>query len=131
MSQVDESRAVAMLAALSQPTRLRIVQVIAEGTAEGTPAGEIARAVHCPASTLSFHLKELSQAGFLSAHPQGRFIRYAIVPEAFALLSAFITALAGADAAPTGKSRVARRSRPGRKARGSKPAEGQLSIFED
>ncbi len=74
-----------MLAALSQSTRLRIIRAVAAGGPEGTPAGEIARAVRCPASTLSFHLKELSQAGLLAAEPQGRFIRYSLVPAALRL----------------------------------------------
>lgn len=131
MSALEETRAVGMLAALSQPTRLRIVEVIAQGKVEGTPAGEIARAVHCPASTLSFHLKELSQAGLLSSHPQGRFIRYALVPEAFTLLGSFVTALTGADALGPVKSRSRKRAQAGRKGRGGAPAESQLSIFED
>ena len=86
------------LAALSQPTRLRIVEVVAQGGPEGTAAGRIARAVHCPASTLSFHLKELSQAGLLVAMPDGRFIRYSVKPESFADLAAFISALPGRPA---------------------------------
>ena len=90
------TRYAAMLAALSQPTRLRIVGVVAAGGADGTPAGEIARAVSCPPSTLSFHLKELTQAGLLAADPQGRFIRYSVVPAALLSLSDYVRALPGA-----------------------------------
>jgi DNA-binding transcriptional ArsR family regulator len=72
MIEDPATRYAVMLGALSQSTRLRIIEVVAKGGAEGTPAGEIARAVHCPASTLSFHLKELSQSGLLRAAPQGR-----------------------------------------------------------
>ena len=121
------------LAALSQPTRLRIVEVVANGGPEGTAAGRIARAVHCPASTLSFHLKELSQAGLLEATPDGRFIRYSVKPEGFADLAAFIAALparpakAAADETP---SRRQARQRAKRVTKDRTKQESQLSIFD-
>jgi len=127
---------VARLAALSQPTRLRIVEVVARGGEAGVAAGDIARAVHCPASTLSFHLKELSQAGLLSAAPQGRFIRYSVVPTAFSALGDFVVRLPDLPQAvpvPAEPRVAAARKRKG-PARGKQdkalPAtEGQLSIF--
>lgn len=133
MQDSSVTRFATMLAALSQPTRLRIVGVVAAGGAGGTPAGQIARAVNCPPSTLSFHLKELTQAGLLAADPQGRFIRYSVVPAALLSLSDYVRALPGAvpetDPAP-----VARKPRKATK-KGPKPAEGkeegQLSIFEE
>lgn len=131
MQQEPAKRAVAMLSALSQPTRLRIVEVVASAGAEGVPAGQIARSLHCPASTLSFHLKELAQAGLLTANPQGRFIRYVVVPDAFAQLGEFVRELGGG---PASKSRGPRRAQAARKVRGnaSPPRHGgQLSIFED
>jgi DNA-binding transcriptional ArsR family regulator len=127
------------LAALSQPTRLRIVEVVANGGPEGTAAGRIARAVHCPASTLSFHLKELSQAGLLEATPDGRFIRYSVKPKSFADLAAFISALPGrpakaaADETPPrrqSRQRPKRESTDKRGQAGDKQ-ESQLSIFDD
>jgi len=128
---------VTMLAALSQATRLRIVAVVAGGGEQGVAAGDIARAVHCPASTLSFHLKELAQAGLLSPTPQGRFIRYSVAPAAFAALAGFIASLPGAPAA-AGARAAAPAARTKRKsgARGKEEpsqaaTEGQLSIFGD
>ena len=122
------------LAALSQPTRLRIVEVVAHGGPEGTAAGSIARAVHCPASTLSFHLKELSQAGLLEATPDGRFIRYSVKPEGFAALAAFIAALPGRPAkaaADETPSRRQARQRAKRVTKDRTKQESQLSIFDD
>lgn len=122
-----------MLAALSQPTRLRIVGVVAQAGPDGTPAGEIARAVRCPASTLSFHLKELAQAGLLSANPQGRFIRYAVVPETFARLGEIVSSLGGAGPPRAGASRAGSRAQRARRGRAGSSAAGasQLSIFEE
>lgn len=133
MQDASVSRYASMLAALSQPTRLRIVGVVASGGPEGTPAGQIARAVSCPASTLSFHLKELTQAGLLAAEPQGRFIRYSVVPAALQSLSEFVRTLPGSSPATD----AGTGGRPRRKttARTPRPPdtreEGQLSIFEE
>lgn len=128
-------RFASLFAALSQPTRLKIVEVVAAGGAEGTPAGQIAKAVRCPASTLSFHLKELSQAGLLNAAPQGRFIRYSVQPDAFASLAAFVSRLpqgpgTATDRGPARSRRKATR-RGAKDHSPDKDAEGQLSIFED
>lgn len=133
MQDSSVTRYATMLAALSQPTRLRIIGVVASGGTGGTPAGQIARAVNCPPSTLSFHLKELTQAGLLAADPQGRFIRYSVVPATLLALSDYVRALPGAvpgtDAGP-----VAHKPRKAAR-KSAKPAEGkeegQLSIFEE
>jgi len=140
---MGETRAagfVGRLAALSQPTRLKIIEVIAHGGSEGTAAGRIAQAVRCPASTLSFHLKELTQAGLLEATPDGRFIRYDVKPEAFADLATFIASLP-ARAIPAGSEAPVRKpvARPANKRKGRKASsqadesqqENQLSIFGD
>jgi ArsR family transcriptional regulator len=140
MSETGASAFVSRLAALSQPTRLKIVEVIAQGGIEGTAAGKIAQAVSCPPSTLSFHLKELTQAGLLEATPEGRFIRYSVKPDVFAGLAAYIAALparpvkaqTAASARKGGTKRPARRK--SRKASGEleeSVQENQLSIFGD
>ena len=137
MQAENDSRIASMFAALSQPTRLRIVSVVAAGPTEGTPAGEIARAVRCPASTLSFHLKELAQAGLLQAEPQGRFIRYSVVATAFKSLSEFVRDLPGAPApghaaaAPAGGVRRKGRKKASREAGQGPQEDGQLSIFDE
>ena len=135
MNSATVQQFVTRLAALSQPTRLKIVEVVARGGESGVAAGDIARAVHCPASTLSFHLKELSQAGLLSPAPAGRFIRYSVVPAAFAALADFVATLPGqpqsvpvaAEPPPAGpKKKGAARAKQEKAQPGT---EGQLSIF--
>lgn len=136
MNSATTQQFVARLAALSQATRLKIVEVVARGGEEGVAAGDIARAVHCPASTLSFHLKELSQAGLLSPAPQGRFIRYRVVPAAFAALADLVLTLPGrpqpepvAAEQPAAAGRKKREATRGKQDKGSTGTEGQLSIF--
>jgi len=132
-SKDPATRFASMLDALSQPTRLKIIEIVGRGSSEGTPAGQIAAAVHCPPSTLSFHLKELSQAGLLAATPEGRFIRYRVEPAAFDALAAFVGQLPGGTAQGQQPGRSARRS-PSRRRAGERKAgrdQGQLSIFDE
>ncbi len=119
-----------MLAALSQPARLKIVEVARQGGKDGTAAGDIARAVRCPPSTLSFHLKELTRCGLLGASQQGRYIRYAVRSAAFAALAQFIQALPGAAAPAAGSPAPRARRRKGAAANTAGTDE-QLSIFGD
>ncbi|MGH8671932.1 MAG: ArsR/SmtB family transcription factor, partial [Burkholderiales bacterium] len=47
--------------------------------------------LHIPAATLSFHLKELSHAGLVSACQSGRFVVYSVDFRSIAELIAFLT----------------------------------------
>lgn len=73
---MENKAAVIRLAALAHDTRLalfrRLVQVGPAGLTPGVLGAEFALA---PA-TLSFHLKELTQAGLLVARQEGRHIHY-------------------------------------------------------
>ena len=82
--------AVVLLTALSQETRLEIFRVLVRAGSGGLSAGAIAEAVGAVASTLSFHLKELSSAGLISARQDGRFIYYAADYAAMSQLVAFL-----------------------------------------
>lgn len=123
------NRQVLILAALAQPTRLRIVAIVAEAGGKGIAAGEIARALQCPASTLSFHLKELSRAGVLEARPRGRFVIYVLKSGVLEELAQFITGLDGAEAVAAARTRAARVKRGSRKRRAGD--RGQLTMFGD
>ncbi len=118
---------VPILAALAQTTRLQILDRVAQGGPQGVAAGEIARSIRCPASTLSFHLKELSRTGVLEAHPAGRFIHYSLQRPALKELAIYIAGLASSVRPPKG--RKADGSRRGR--RTEERNTDQLSIFGD
>ena len=64
------------LGALSQEHRLAIFRLLVEHAPEGLFAGEIAERLALAPPTLSFHLKELSQAGLIAPRQDGRFIWY-------------------------------------------------------
>lgn len=79
------------LAALAQETRLAIFRALVQAGPEGLPAGRIAEAVGAPASTLSFHLKELFAAGLVKSRPEGRFVFYTADYGAMSELVSFLT----------------------------------------
>jgi ArsR family transcriptional regulator len=74
---MDESQALASFGALAQETRLRVVRLLVRAGADGMAAGQIAEAVGVSASNISFHLKELEQAGVVAARRDARRIVYA------------------------------------------------------
>ena len=67
MKHDSDRELVATLAALAQATRLAILRLVSRAGAEGIAAGEIARSTDPPPATVSFHLKEITQAGLLKA----------------------------------------------------------------
>ena len=85
------NQAVELLAALAQETRLSIFRALVQAGPEGLAAGRIAEAVATPASTLSFHLKELSSAGLVRSRQDGRFIYYTAEYPAMSELVSFLT----------------------------------------
>jgi len=77
---------VAALAALAQPARLRVFQLLVRHGETGLTAGAIAQQLAVPPSTLSFHLRDLSSAGLLAARREGRTLHYRAIPERFRAL---------------------------------------------
>lgn len=69
-------QAVPALGALAHASRLAIFRHLVELGPEGAVPGELIEKFELPAATLSFHLKNLSQAGLIEGEQQGRYIRY-------------------------------------------------------
>jgi DNA-binding transcriptional ArsR family regulator len=89
---MEERCILAALVALAQETRLAVFRLLVPAGASGLPAGEIAARLGVPASTLSFHLKELEQAGLLRSWRRQRQIFYAADYEGMRRLLTFLTA---------------------------------------
>ena len=83
--------AVTALGALAQETRLSIYRLLVEAGRDGVAAGRIGEALKVPAATLSFHLKELSRAGLVSARQEKQFIFYTVDFDRMADLMTFLT----------------------------------------
>ena len=73
---MEEKDAVASLAALAQAMRLRIFRALVGAGPQGMTPGALTAMLDVPASTLSFHLKELAHAGLLSQQREGRNLFY-------------------------------------------------------
>ncbi|HEX8244355.1 MAG TPA: metalloregulator ArsR/SmtB family transcription factor [Longimicrobium sp.] len=75
----DAARTARLFHALSDPTRLEIVRRLSAGE---RCVCELTDALDAAQSRLSFHLKTLKSAGLVSDRRAGRWVYYAIVPEA-------------------------------------------------
>lgn len=73
---MEIKNATAALAALGQATRLSVFRLLVEAGPDGRMVGDIAEALSLPGATLSFHLKELSNAGLIEGEQRGRYICY-------------------------------------------------------
>ena len=73
---MNETDAVIALAALAQPARLRVFRALVGAGPEGMTPGALAAMLEVPASTLSFHLKELMHAGLVSVERESRNLHY-------------------------------------------------------
>lgn len=64
------------LNALAQASRLEAFRLLVQAGEQGMPAGKIAETLEIPPSSLSFHLKELQNAGLIQPKQEGRFVIY-------------------------------------------------------
>ena len=83
--------AVLQLSSIAQEARLEIFRLLVQAGQDGLPAGSIGESLQIPASTLSFHLKELSHAGLINSRQISRFIYYSANYEAMDGLLAYLT----------------------------------------
>jgi ArsR family transcriptional regulator, arsenate/arsenite/antimonite-responsive transcriptional repressor len=88
---MEETLAVAMLAALAQGMRLRVFRALVGAGPLGMTPGNLSAALGVPASTLSFHLKELMHAGLVSQQRDGRSLIYRPAIEPMNALLAYLS----------------------------------------
>ena len=84
---MNDEAAFSNLVALAQRSRWDIFTLLIAEEPQGLAAGDIGSRLGIPPATLSFHLKELSQAGLLQPSREGRQIIY--MPN-FAGIDAFL-----------------------------------------
>ena len=89
---MNEQSAVASLAALAQDMRLRVFRALVGAGPRGLTPGALAATLGVPASTLSFHLKELLHAGLVSQQRDGRNLIYRPSIEQMNALLGYLTA---------------------------------------
>jgi DNA-binding transcriptional ArsR family regulator len=73
---MEENDVIASLAALAQPVRLRVFRALVGAGPEGLTPTALSDTLDVPASSLSFHLKELLHAGLVTQERDGRRLIY-------------------------------------------------------
>jgi ArsR family transcriptional regulator, arsenate/arsenite/antimonite-responsive transcriptional repressor len=97
---METKAVVRALGALAQESRLAVYRLLVEAGPRGRAVGEIAQRLEIANATLSFHLKELANAGLIAARQEGRFIYYSANYAGMNELLGFLTEnCCGGDAA--------------------------------
>lgn len=79
------------LAAIAHESRLEAYRYLVQAGPAGLPAGRLSEMVGIAPSSLSFHLKELVNAGLLSSRQEGRFVIYSAEYAVMNSLLAYLT----------------------------------------
>jgi ArsR family transcriptional regulator, arsenate/arsenite/antimonite-responsive transcriptional repressor len=100
MSAERAEAVAALLKALADPVRLRLVSLIASGEAGEACVCDLNEAFDLTQATISHHLKVLHSAGVLEREKRGVWVYYAVRPEALSAVANLFSspALAGAGA---------------------------------
>ncbi|NVD97956.1 helix-turn-helix transcriptional regulator [Massilia sp. BJB1822] len=88
---METKNALAALAALAQESRLAVFRLLVQAGPDGMAASKISEALDMPASSLSFHLKELTRADLISPCQDGRFVIYSAQFDTMNALLAFLS----------------------------------------
>lgn len=73
---METKAVITALAALAQESRLSAFRLLVQTGPQGLAASRIAEELDVAPSSLSFHLKELANAGLIESRQEGRFIYY-------------------------------------------------------
>jgi DNA-binding transcriptional ArsR family regulator len=73
---MEEQDIVRSLAALAQPLRLRVFRALVVAGPAGLTPGALVEALDVQATSLSFHLKELTHSGLVTQERSGRNLIY-------------------------------------------------------
>jgi DNA-binding transcriptional ArsR family regulator len=73
---MKSKEAVVALGALAQESRLEVFRLLVRRGLNGITPGELCDKLGIPAATMSFHLKELSNAGLITSKRESRTIIY-------------------------------------------------------
>jgi DNA-binding transcriptional ArsR family regulator len=89
---MEENDVVRALSALAHNARLRVFRLLVVAGRTGLTPGAITEALALPPATLSFHLKELSNAGLVTQEREGRYVIYHAAFDRMNALLEFMTA---------------------------------------
>ena len=84
--------------ALADPTRVRLLQYLAESESGTACACHLPSALGISQPTLSFHMRKLHDAGLVDRDRRGRWVHYTVRPEALAQVQGFLALPTGTGA---------------------------------
>jgi len=124
---MNTKSAVLLLSSIAQEARLEIFRLLVQAGPEGLAAGAIGENLQIPASTLSFHLKELSHADLINSRQISRYIYYSANYEVMDGLLAYLTENCCGGAKECGPSSVCKPDEKEQLARNSSlPSENKI-----
>jgi DNA-binding transcriptional ArsR family regulator len=88
---MEENEVVKSLAALAQPLRLQVFRALIVAGKAGLTPGTMAEGLDVPPATLSFHLKELVNAGLVTQERASRNLIYRAAYERMDALLGYLT----------------------------------------
>lgn len=88
---MEEQTVIKALAALAHSARLQLFRLLVVAGPTGLTPGAMGEHLGLPAATLSFHLKELANAGLVSQERDGRYLIYRAAFERMNGLLAYLT----------------------------------------
>ena len=92
LGQTEAVRLAGVLKALAEPSRLRLVSLIAASASAGaTCVCDLIEPVGLSQPTVSHHLKVLTDAGLLEREQRGKWAYYSLVPAALDAVATAIT----------------------------------------
>jgi ArsR family transcriptional regulator len=88
---MEEQHIIRSLAALAQTHRLKVFRLLVVAGQQGLTPGALAEALELPAATLSFHLKEMTNAGLVTQERVSRNVVYRAAFDHMNALLAYLT----------------------------------------
>lgn len=73
---METKHVLSAMSALAQESRLAVFRLLVQAGQGGMSPGKIGEQLAIPASSLSFHLKELAHANLVTPRQEGRFVIY-------------------------------------------------------
>lgn len=106
---MNQEQVIAALSALAHDCRLTVFRLLVRTGPGGLAAGEIARHLGIPNSSLSFHLTQLQEAGLITQRRDGRSLIYSADYARMDALVGFLTEnCCGGEACEAAPSSLAR-----------------------
>lgn len=76
IGNMESKEAVVVLGALAQESRLEVFRLLVRRGPSGMSPGELCERLGVPPATMSFHLKELTNAGLITSRRESRSLIY-------------------------------------------------------